>query len=151
MEDPSKSGRTLHQETKFCLGRIPFQNLPSPQHQTNFGSFQAFKLFLRRFLDCHASLHPQSIKPSKKFWECIWRTPYIMNITPRKEKGYYTYSLRLEESNINKEVTFLKQVQNPLPLLRSRHNRVFLKVTLSSPCLWASFYPLSPLSVRSTK
>jgi hypothetical protein len=29
-------------------------------------------------------------------------------------------------------------------------NRVIRKVTLSSPCLWASFHPLSPLSVVST-
>jgi hypothetical protein len=28
---------------------------------------------------------------------------------PRKEKGYYTYSLRLEESNINKEVNIYKE------------------------------------------
>jgi hypothetical protein len=26
------------------------------------------------------------------------------------------------------------------------YNRVIPKVTLSSPCLWASFHPLSPLS-----
>jgi hypothetical protein len=32
-----------------------------------------------------------------------------------------------------------------------KHIRIIHKVTLSSPCLWASFYPLSPLSVVSTK
>jgi hypothetical protein len=30
-------------------------------------------------------------------------------------------------------------------------NRLIRKVTLSSPCLWASFHPLSPLLVVSTK
>ncbi len=30
-------------------------------------------------------------------------------------------------------------------------NRVFCNVTLSSPCLWASFHPLSPLWMRSAK
>ncbi len=31
------------------------------------------------------------------------------------------------------------------------HNRVIREVTLSSPCLWASFHPLAPLSVISAK
>jgi hypothetical protein len=30
-------------------------------------------------------------------------------------------------------------------------NRVILKVTLFSPCFWAYFHPLSPLSVVSIK
>jgi len=30
-------------------------------------------------------------------------------------------------------------------------SRVIRKVTLSSPCLWASFHPLSPLSVVCAK
>ncbi len=35
--------------------------------------------------------------------------------------------------------------------LVSIDNRVIRKVTLSSPCLWASFHPISPLSVVSAK
>jgi hypothetical protein len=31
------------------------------------------------------------------------------------------------------------------------YNRVVCKVTLSSPCLWASFHPVYPLSVVSAK
>ncbi len=43
------------------------------------------------------------------------------------------------------------QKQGPSWYESFRSNRVFYKVTLSSPCLWASFDPLSPLSVVSAK
>jgi hypothetical protein len=28
-----------------------------------------------------------------KFLKCIWRAPYTLNITPRKEEGFYVYEL----------------------------------------------------------
>jgi hypothetical protein len=43
------------------------------------------------------------------------------------------------------------KIQIPILILKISVNGVICKVTLSSPCLWASFHPLSPLSVVSAR
>jgi hypothetical protein len=45
----------------------------------------------------------------------------------------------------------LAMVENCCTIDSFSYNRVIHKVTLSSPCLWASFHPQSPLSVVSAK
>jgi hypothetical protein len=40
-------------------------------------------------------------------------------------------------------------IEVKLPDTRASNDRVICKVTLSSPCLWASFHPKTPLSVVS--
>jgi hypothetical protein len=48
--------------------------------------------------------------------------------------------------------TFISNTLIPLNLLlKFELNRVISQVTLASPCLWASFHPLSLLSVVSAK
>jgi hypothetical protein len=76
----------------------------------------------------------------------------VKNLPPTNEKGLViTYNMRVRTVFINTISDTRISFSISLYIKHSTNSRVIRQVTLSSPCLWASFHPLSPLSVVSTK
>jgi len=81
-------------------------------------------------------------KPEPGFWFRVYSNPKNLGL------GSKTLKTGTGSKIINWEVTFFTFPNGSNPVC---HMQVSLKVTLSSPCPWASFDPLSPLWVRYAK
>jgi hypothetical protein len=103
-------------------------------------------IFQQFFLDFFYSVNSSNFA---SFFCEVFDNFFIYNISEKKfvVVTFFTLSFKMVTSK-----TFISNTLIPLNLLlKFELNRVISEVTLSLPCLWASFHPLSPLSVVSAK